>query len=106
MMIDIEAIIESIKANKFRITDLADEEASNDGISLIEVFETISTGEIIEQYPDDKPYPSCLIYSRLETGDPIHTVWAFNRATNAIVLITTYRPAPQRWIDGKIRRTT
>ena len=104
-MIEIESIVESIKSNRVRITDHADEEANNDGISLIEALETISTGEIIEQYADDKPYPSCLIYSKLESGDTIHTVWAFNRATNSSVLITTYRPDPKRWIDGKIRRT-
>ena len=104
-MIEIEAIIESIKAKRIRITDHADEEADNDRISLVEAFETISTGEIIEQYPDDKPYASCLIFSKLENGDPIHTVWALNRETNSSVLITIYRPDPRIWIDGKIRRT-
>jgi hypothetical protein len=104
-LIKIQSIIESIKAKRFRVTDHADEEANNDGVSLLETLETISTGEIIEQYADDKPYPSCLIYSKLGSGDPIHTVWAFNRATNSSVLITAYRPDPERWIDGKIRRT-
>jgi hypothetical protein len=104
-MIDIKSIIESINANRFRITDHADEEALNDHIPLSEVLDMISSGEILEQYPEDKPYPSCLIFSKLEGGDPIHTVWAFNHATNSSVLITTYRPDPARWIDGKIRRT-
>jgi len=104
-MTEIEAIIESIKANRFRITDHADEEANNDEISLVQAFESIANGEVIERYPEDKPYPSCLIYSRLGNGDPIHTVWAFNPTTNASVLITTYRPDPRRWIDGKIRKT-
>jgi hypothetical protein len=76
---------------RFRITDHADEEANNEGISLTEALETISLGEIIEQYPDNKPYPSCLIFSKLlHSGDQIHMVWAVNRATNASVLITTY----------------
>ena len=104
-MIEIEQITESIKTNRFRITDRADEEAYNDRISLIQAFESIPNGEIIERYPEDTPYPSCLIYSRLENGDPIHTVWAFNPETNGGILITTYRPDPRRWIDGRIRRT-
>jgi hypothetical protein len=103
-MIEIEAIVESIKAKNVRITDHADEEANNDRISLAEALETISKGEIIEQYQDDKPYPSCLIYSRLRSNKPIHTVWAFNETTKASALITTYRPDPRRWINGKIRR--
>jgi hypothetical protein len=103
-MIEIEAILESIKAKRVRITDHADEEASNDRISLMEALDTISAGEIIEQYPDDKPYPSCLIFSRLRSNEPVHTVWAFNDATKASALITTHRPDPRRWINGKIRR--
>jgi len=101
---EIKEIIESIKEERIRITDHADEEANNDLISLREARESVLAGEIIEQYPDDKPYPSCLVFSRLENNDPIHTVWAFNSATNSSVLITIYRPDSERWIDDKIRR--
>ena len=104
-MIELKSITQSIKDRRLRITDHADEEAYNDGISVTEALDTISSGEIIEQYPDDKPYPSCLVYSKLENNDPLHTVWAFNQATKSSVLITIYRPDPRRWIDGKIRRT-
>lgn len=103
-MIKIEAITESINGKRFRITDHAEEEAYDDRISLSEILNTIRTGEILEQYSDDKPYPSCLIFSKLYNGDTIHTVWAFNEVTKSSVLITTYRPDPRRWIDGRIRR--
>lgn len=103
-MIEFESIIQSIRDKKLRITDHADEEAYNDRIVLMEVFNTITPGEIIEQYPDDKPYPSCLVFSKLKGGDPIHTVWAFNQETQSSVLITIYRPDPEKWIGGKIRR--
>ncbi len=104
-MIEIQSIIKSIKPKRFRISDHTDEEAYNDQILLSEALETILSGEILEQYPDDRPYPSCLIFSRLKGGDSIHTVWAFNREAISNVLITTYRPDPRRWIDGKMRRT-
>jgi hypothetical protein len=103
-MLNIEDIIKSVHDRKLRITDHADEEANNDGISIIEVLDTISAGEIIEQYPDDKPYPSCLILGTLKDGRPIHTVWAFNDNTQSSVLITIYRPDPKQWVDGKFRR--
>ena len=32
------------------------------------VFERYKTGEIIKQYKDDKPLPSCLILERLHNG--------------------------------------
>ncbi len=103
-MVAIDDIIKSIKAKKIRITDHADEEAQNDELSFKEVFASVLTGEIIEQYPDDKPYPSCLIYGKNLKNEPIHSVWAYNAETRASVLITVYRPDPSRWINWKVRR--
>lgn len=103
-MIKIKYIVSSIKEGKIRITDHADEEAINDGISFEEIFASILTGEIIEQYPDDKPYPSCLILSKNFKDEPIHSVWAYNHTTKASALITVYRPVPNQWIDWRIRR--
>lgn len=105
-MIIINDIIESIKTKRIRITDHADEEANNDELFLEEIFTSVLTGEIIEQYPDDKPYPSCLIYGKNIKSDPVHSVWAYNRETRAAVLITVYRPDATRWVDWKIRRKT
>ncbi|WP_419634089.1 DUF4258 domain-containing protein, partial [Thiolapillus sp.] len=51
----------------------------------------------------DKPYPSCLILGRNFSGEPIHSVWAYNPENLWAVLITVYRPGPERWIDWKIR---
>ncbi len=62
-------------------------------------------GEIIETYPNDKPYPSCLIFGLTYGLDPVHTVWGYNPETEWAVLITVYRPDPDRWIDFKQRRS-
>ncbi len=42
-------------------------------ISRIEVFRAIQKGEIIKEYPEDKPFPSYLILGR-EIKDPLHIV--------------------------------
>jgi hypothetical protein len=42
------------------ITDHADEEAEADVLSFDEVYFSVVHGEIIEEYPTDSPYPSCL----------------------------------------------
>lgn len=104
-MINIDDIIESIKANRLRITDHADEEAQDDELSFEEIFTSVLRGEIIEQYPNDKPYPSCLVLGRNLKNEPIHSVWAYNKETKASVLITVYRPDPKKWMeDWKTRR--
>lgn len=101
---NIQDIIDAIRDSRIRITDHADEEAQADRLSFDEIFFSVLQGEIIEAYPSDKPYPSCLIYGSSFTGEPIHSVWAYNPETKWSVLITVYRPDPERWIDWRIRR--
>lgn len=101
----IEEINNAIRGNRLRITDHADEEAQTDKLSFKEIFFSVFHGEIIEDYPQDKPYPSCLVYGDTSRGEPVHSVWAYNEANQWAVLITVYRPDPERWIDWKIRRS-
>jgi hypothetical protein len=55
-------LVDAIRSGRIRITDHADEEAQTDGLSYEDIFFTVFSGEIIEDYPEDKPYPSCLVY--------------------------------------------
>jgi hypothetical protein len=70
----IEDIIHALKNNKIRITDHADEEAQADDLSFDEIFISVFKGEIIEDYPKDKPYPSCLVCGENINSEPIHSV--------------------------------
>jgi len=76
--LEINDIIQAIRHNRIRITDHADEEAHADDLSFDEVFTSVIYGEIIENYPKDKPYPSCLIFGKNFKREPIHSVWAYN----------------------------
>lgn len=100
---DLENIITAIRHSRVRITDHADEEAVDDELTYEEIYSSVVQGEVIEDYPDDTPYPSCLIFGRNFSGEPIHSVWAYNRDNQWAVLITVYRPNPDRWIDWKVR---
>ena len=97
-------IIEAIAAGRKHITIHAGQEAENDHLDLADVEFSTLQGEILEDYLDDKPHPSCLIYGRSPAGDPIHSVWAYNRADRLAILITVYRPDPERWINLRERR--
>ena len=70
----INNIIEAIRNKRIRITDHADEEAENDELTFDEIYFSVFNGVIIEDYPDDKPYPSCLIYGETFSGEPVHSV--------------------------------
>lgn len=104
MNTDIEDIIAAIRKRHVRITDHADEEAVDDDLTFDEIYYSVTQGEIIEDYPTDRPFPSCLIMGRNSSGQAIHSVWAHNPKNQWAVLITVYRPDPAKWMDGKIRR--
>ena len=101
---EITDILEAIRASHFEITDHADEAAHADQLTLDEILVSVLHGDIIEDYPADKPYPSSLIYGDASTGEPMHSVWAYNRQSQWAVLITVYRPDPDRWINWRQRR--
>lgn len=101
---EISNLIEAIQFGRIRITDHADEEAENDRLTYEEIFFSVMHGEIIEEYPKDEPYPSCLVFGLTFRNEPIHTVWAYNEETRWGVLITVYRPDPDKWINWKKRR--
>ncbi|MCD6297132.1 MAG: DUF4258 domain-containing protein [Deltaproteobacteria bacterium] len=100
---NIENVINAIRNSYVRITDHADEEAFDDALTYEEIYSSVIQGEIIEDYPNDKPYPSCLIMGKNFSGEPIHSVWAYNSRNEWAVLITVYRPDPERWIGWKLR---
>ena len=91
---NISDIIEAIRSGRVRITDHADEEAEADRLTFDEIYFSVLQGEIIEDYPTDKPHPSYLIYGRTFSGDPVHSVWAYNEQNRWAVLVTVYRPDP------------
>lgn len=101
---DINKIVDSIHRKRIRITDHADEEAHADELSLDDIYFSVFNGEIIEVYPKDMPYPSCLVFGVTSMGEPVHSVWAYNEQNEWSVLITVYRPDPNRWINWRKRR--
>lgn len=71
-------------------------------ISYEEIKEVIKNGEIIEEYPDDCPYPSCLIFGMTVYGRKIHVVAGISEMK--LWLITAYEPAPSQWDETFKRR--
>jgi hypothetical protein len=66
-------------------------------IRLNDIKHAVTNGEIIEQYPTDYPFPSCLI-----NDENIHIVCSVNE--NCLYIITAYRPSPEKWEDGGRKR--
>lgn len=73
-------------------------------IRVEELLQVLDVGEIIEAYPEDKPYPSCLILGRTGEQRPIHIVCAPVEAEERLIIITAYQPDPARWETDFRRR--
>jgi len=73
------------------------------GIEPSDVKHCITTGRIIEQYPDDYPYPSCLVLGAAVNGNVLHVVVGVGEGY--LWLITAYYPDPLKWNeDFSIRK--
>ena len=77
----------------------------NRGLKERDVLTVIRRGEVIIDYPDDEPYPSCLILGFVQNV-PIHIVFAMNKQQQTGVIVTAYIPDTKIWTeDFKSRRS-
>ena len=97
----IKDIQDKIKDGKYRFSDHSVKRMIEKSVDRHEVEEVILEGEIIEEYPDDKYSPSCLIYGKTSKGRNLHVQIS---CPPAVVVITTYEPAPEEWVNGRVRR--
>ena len=99
----IEAIREKVLANAFEFSQHAVDQSILRRISVQEIRESIATGKVIEDYPDDKYGPSCLILGYAAGGKAIHVQCSYPART-LIKIITVYEPDPNEWIGYEQRR--
>jgi hypothetical protein len=74
-------------------------------ISVDDIVAAIGSGETIEDYPGDQPYPSRLVLG-WSGGRPVHVVVAHNLSQNELIVVTVYEPDPELWEDDFTRRKT
>lgn len=97
----LEQIRKKFNAGKFQITRHAQRRCDGRDISLAEIKEVINKGEIIETYPKDSPYPSCLILGQAHEDEPLYVLCALG---NIVHIITVHWLDPAKWLDPKTRR--
>jgi len=97
----IDEIQVRIRKGGYRISDHAIKRMIQRSIERFEIEQAIVNGEIIEEYPQDKYSPSCLIYGQTDAGRNLHVQVSL---PPRVVVVTTYEPDPEEWIDWRIRR--
>lgn len=99
----IEEIREKIAQNQFEFSQHAVDQSIVRRVSVQELREAIANSEVIEDYPEDKYGPSCLILGFTLADRPLHIQCSYP-SRPLIKVITLYEPNPELWIDFKIRR--
>ena len=94
----VEYIREQIEADNYEFSLHAEHEREDEHILVEEIEQSVMSGELLEDYPDDPRGHSCLILGFTRSGRAIHSVWGLLPDGRARV-ITVYIPLPPKWVD-------
>ena len=99
-MIDIIDLRKYFESDNVLISDHAAMRFRQRGLKVKDIRFAVNNGEIIEQYPDDFPFPSCLILGKITGEKYIHVVMSDEGKMGRI--ITAYYPDPNKW-DAQLK---
>jgi hypothetical protein len=68
-----------------------------------DVYEAVSSAELLREYPEDTPLPSCLLFGWTRNRRPIHVVCGYDAALSRAIVITVYEPLPSIWREHRER---
>jgi hypothetical protein len=100
-----EQILELVKRRQVRISNHGYDELAEDGIFVRDIVSGVADGVIVEDYPAYPKGPCVLVLQQDHSGNPIHVVWGIPKnASSPAVVVTAYRPSPDRWSDDFRKR--
>ena len=100
----IHEIREKIKQRHYEFSKHAVDQSILRDISVAELEDAMTgKSDVIEEYPNDKYGPSCLILGYTKAGKPLH-IQCSHPSRPIIKIITLYQPNPDLWIDFRVRR--
>ena len=101
----LEAVKTLVQRGEVRVSEHGYERLAQDGLFAIDLIEGVTRAEPVEEYADYPKGPCVLALQKDSAGRPIHAVWGIPAGTDRpAVLVTAYRPDPDRWTDDFMRR--
>jgi hypothetical protein len=99
----IAEIICKIAATEFEFSQHAVDQSILRRITVQEVRDALLAGVIIEDYPEDKYGPSCLVLGHTASGRPLHVQCSYPLRPT-VRIVTLYEPDPALWSSDLRRR--
>jgi len=104
----INAIIEQLsrqaKNDQFRITAHAHQEMVEENIRLNDLVDALEQATLIENYPQHRRGPCCLVCGSDKEGIYLHIVCT--TSLDPATIITVYEPKSPKWINPFTRGKT
>ncbi len=102
----LEALKQAIRNGRYVVSRHARKRMAERGLKLDDLLVAMEGAELIEHDPETRgyPLPLWLVLGWLPGGEPIHMLWGFEEERGEAVLVTAYRPDPDKWIDYRRRR--
>ena len=102
-MNDIVGIATKIGTRQYEFSKHAVDQSIIRSIRVSEIEEAVSDKAlIIEDYPDDKYGPSCLILGYTKKGRALHIQCSYP-SRPLIKIIMIYQPDPKLWVEDRTR---
>jgi len=99
-----EKIRSLVAAGDARISEHGYDELADDDLTAREIVGGVESADSIEEYPDYPKGPCVLFLQKDKNGKPVHAVWGIPKGHDTpAVVVTAYRPDPERW-DNSFRR--
>jgi len=103
-VISLDAIRDKVRRRRYEFSRHAVEQSILRDIRAIEVEEALlNRSEVVEDYPDDKRGPTCLILGFTSGGRPLH-VQVSHPSRPVLKIVTLYEPDSNIWIDFRHRK--
>ena len=100
-----DRIRQLIRSGEVVISAHGYDELAEDGIAVRDVMAGVERASIVEDYPTYSKGPCVLVLEHDNEGKSIHVVWGLPRGNESpAVLVTAYRPDPERWSEDFLRR--
>lgn len=98
-------IITLVRGGEMLVSRHGYRELASDVILLQDIIDGVGEAAVVEEYPDYAKGPCVLVLEWDGLKRPLHVLWGIAKGKETpAVLITAYRPKPERWSADFLKR--